>query len=307
MFIHVGYAKAGSSWLQQRFRSAEAGFYHPLAGTDCLYDNLVSPNALTFDATAARNAINEALEGNAADSSLVPVLSLESLIGHWSSGGWNAAMMVDRIAAVFEAPKVLLVIRAQDSMLSSVYRQYVRKGGARNMQKFFFPPIKGRARAPGFSFQFFCYHALIEYMYERLGRENVLVLPMEMMKEEADAYLEKICSFAGATPQPGYTPEKTVRNEGLTITQVLFKRKINPFIARDQLNDYSILYSDIWHIIGMRLVRFLGRDFFKKADKKREKAFRAQIGTICDGRFEESNRKTAELIGIDLSKYGYRM
>lgn len=135
--------------VTEAFPNETNRLFHPFSGSDVLYAQLFLPDSLKFNPKNAKSNIERRLKDLNIDKNLVPALTLESLIGHWPSGGWNSAMMVERIYKTFENPRVLFVIREQRSMLSSVYRQYFRKGGGRKVEYFLYPlTIKGHGRAP---------------------------------------------------------------------------------------------------------------------------------------------------------------
>ena len=97
--LHVGYAKAGSTWLQRHvFDNADVGFV--LADRREAVDDICRPHPLEFDAQRLEEKSARWIE-EAAARGLVPVVSEESFVGHPHSGGHNSKENADRLRAVF--------------------------------------------------------------------------------------------------------------------------------------------------------------------------------------------------------------
>jgi hypothetical protein len=61
---------------------------------------------------------------------LIPMVSSERLSGNPHSGGYDSAVLAERLHQVFPGARVLVMIREQRSMILSSWAQYVRVGGA---------------------------------------------------------------------------------------------------------------------------------------------------------------------------------
>src|SRR5262249_44700832 len=137
ILIHVGFAKAGSSWLQEellpRVRNARV-----IARTAVRREFLV-PSPLAFDARTARRSVL----GRAADRALI---SEEELAGNLHTGGLHGAMsreIAERLARAFPEAHIVIVVRNQIDMIASAYKQYVESGGTGSIHRFLRP-----ARSP---------------------------------------------------------------------------------------------------------------------------------------------------------------
>ena len=109
------------------------------------------------------------------------------------SGGFDSRDICERLNTCFPNGKVLIVIREQKSMLYSAYSQYIKGGGSYSIKEYLFPKTK---KVKGlFKFNYLEYHHLIEYYYKYFGKNNVLVLPYEMMKEDQERFLQNILFF----------------------------------------------------------------------------------------------------------------
>lgn len=126
--IHIGYHKTATTWLQRSvFVSRDAGF--ALAGSSRdLPSYFANIHSFAFDPTAARDKFGPRVE-RAEEEGLVPALSAERLSGDPHRGGFDGKLVADRLAETFPEARVLVVFREQGSMLYSLYKQYMKRGG----------------------------------------------------------------------------------------------------------------------------------------------------------------------------------
>ena len=307
VLIHIGYAKAGSTWLQDHFIDPESGFLGPDKTHDYFpITDFVMTSPFLFDAVLFR----ESFKGHHEKSTslgCVPVLSSERLSGHWFTGGFDSKEMSLRLHATFPDARILIIFREQISMLGSVYRQYVKKGGCRPLKQFLFPPPEGRGREPEFAFEFFNYDLIIRHYQDLFGNENVMALPLEFIAGKPEEAFEVIQGFAGATGSDSFQVEKTRSNTGISAAEAAIKRRLNVFLRADTINDYSILHNTITKYIAASLYHGLRFFITDQARKKSNKALERKIRLYAANRYCASNRATGELLQLDLAQYGYKM
>ena len=197
VLVHIGYAKTATSWLQEHLFANEGtglGWIRKEAGNPVR--RLIDDDPLDFDAAATRAAIDPLLDA-VRGRGLVPVVSVERLVGHPFSGGYDSKEIADRIAAVFPEGRVLEVIREQRSMILSTYKQSVRAGSAATVEEFLDPPRSKSRRVPWFDFRFFEYDRLLGRYQRLLGPERVLALTFEQFADDTAAFVRAIGEFAG--------------------------------------------------------------------------------------------------------------
>ena len=162
----------------------------------------------------------------------------------------------------------------------------------------------------------------VKNYYRLFGRKNVLVLPFEMLIEDSRQFLDRLYEFMGVAP---YYPEATVwANRSYSKLAyklaMIFNRFVhtaeNPlgFIPfRPYLSQIMKLREArdtklLWILAGISrrisLYWFLNDIVSKFNYQKPDLLTPRQRKEILD-HFRESNRQYAELIGIDLGKYGY--
>jgi hypothetical protein len=302
--LHIGYHKTGTTWLQRDvFAGGVAGFALPWH-RGVLNDAFVTVNDLEFSAERARALLAEHRNAPPTDGT-VDVVSHERLSGNPHSGGYDSGAIASRLLATFPGARVLAVIRQQAEMVLSAYKQYVREGGAQSIDRYLHPPHRGRARVPQFSLSYFEFDRLIACYHDLFGADRVLVLPYEQLDADPLAFVRRIAAFAGVPEPEAVTAGR--RNVGLSGTSVGVKRRFNFWFARDTVNPAAPFdWPRVAHGVRTRLDRLDARvpaRMRRRSDRRLESVVHAET----DGRFAESNRRTAALTGIDLASLGYEV
>ncbi|MDY6936578.1 MAG: hypothetical protein SWY16_02840 [Cyanobacteriota bacterium] len=301
LLIHVGYPKAASTWLQNIvFQDEDAGFYAPWGlASGPATDQFVLANAFSFSADAARKVFEEGLK-TAAERNLVPVLSQETLVGSQIRGRYWGKEAADRMHSVFPDARILIILREQKSMILSSYREHIKKGGLNKIERF----IGVENRKPGFGpmcrLDFLEYDILISYYQNQFGSENVLVLPFELLKKNRLDFLQKIGFFVGIENLKDF-PQKP-QNVGFHGVTMKFRRQLNYWFQADDFGGKSIPFN--WRVV-QKLSWIFDRVVPESVHEQAERELKDFIAQSVAGKFGASNRKTSELIGIDLADFGY--
>lgn len=324
--IHIGYHKTASTWLQEHLWGNEAAGFKKYLAQKSIRDLIIMPNALDFDAAKVR-AYYESLLGTEED--LVSVISSERLSGNPHSGGYDSKEMADRLKKLFPDGKVFVVIREQRSAVLSSYIQYLRAGGPCKIEDYLHPSSRNQQIMPLFNFEYFDYSRLLNYYFEIFGKENVLVLPFELFKENASEFCSRIASFAevkGLEELP--FREKT--NKRISALSASILRYSNKLFAKTRLNPSAMdlksftnkknkrnqnqdsdtqaidenpdrnsgAYKKILAIDGL-----IAKPIHSFFDKKLKQVIEEEL----KGRYKTSNKAISAQIGIDLAAYGYEV
>jgi hypothetical protein len=98
-----------------------------------------------------------------------------------------------------------------------------------------------------------------------------------------------------------------VLNRSLGPLALALLRWLNPFVNADSLNGWSP-YAARWANKPARLlVDGIDRLAPRAAKDAIQRRWRERIEAETEGRYEESNRRTAALTGLDLARFGYRL
>jgi hypothetical protein len=307
VLLHVGYHKTGSRWLRALFFSNPGtglGWVDK-AGADHPVRRLVAARPLEFDPDETR-AEFEPLLKRIVDDGLSPVVSFERFSGNPFSGGYDSKEIADRLVQVFPDARVLVVVREQRSMIVSTYKQYVREGGALSPSKFLLPPTSRSMRVPWFDLRHFEYHRLLDYYRRLFGPDSVLGLAYEQFVGDPRSFVERIASFAGRTLSDetlASLPFDTRTNPGPPATAITVRRVLNGIGVCTDLNPAPPLASPVFWRLGKRIDRLSLAP--RQAVDREEAKLRRTVAEIVGERYVDSNRRTAELLGVDLGAYGW--
>lgn len=271
-----------------------------VARTKALRQALVEVNPFGFEPEIVRKDFEPGIREAQAQNH-VPVLSSERLSGNPHSGGYDSKTIADRLASTFPNARVLVVIREQTSMLISVYKEYVRSGGAASFRHYVNAPL-GSARVPLFRFDYLEYHRLVGYYCDLFGAANVLALPYELLQMQPQTFLSRINEFLS---MPATHSEFRRVNTSPSSFALSLKRQANRWIVRDDLNPAPFFALDGSNKTLMRLCRKVDAQVPTALRNGHERRWHRFAEREVGIRYAESNALTAKLTGIDLRAFGY--
>lgn len=306
--VHIGYPKAGSSWLQAHvFVDDAVGFSPVTPGAMEISRRLVYPHPLDFDADECRAMFSPRID-EITLAGRVPVVTGERLSGAPHAGGYDSKEVAHRIKDVFGDAKILSVVREQKSSIRSGYKQYVRAGGALSLERYLQPSAKGFASFPAFDFAHYQYHRLIELYQKLFGQENVLVLPFEMLRRDPREFVERIVRFGIDDPDLGAVanlPFGKWENTAMTATTLPIRRRLNRFIVWSRFNPSGRFASSKPRHAMHRSFRPIEKLIPSRIHRRLDQKMLDRIAEHAGDQFQESNRYTSSLIGLDLASFGY--
>ena len=298
ILIHPGFHKTGTSFLQQSV-FADERFFNSLLSHQEAHNLLVGPSPFEFNVEDVKRRIADAAcerRHGAAD-----VISSEILSGTMFQGSRDASMIAERLKEVCPDARILLTVRSQTSLAKSVYLQYVNRGGRRKVEHFF-----RHQPEPGyhwFSPRVFQFHNLIEYYAALFGKDNVIVLPQELLKKDRSHYLRLLFEFADL--QFNKETDNRISSKAVgkspPASGIPILRAGNLF-RQTPLNPEGITRLAL---IGNSLGRlaFTWRVGAERADRKLSDRIRAEVA----GKYGLSNSRTQKFCPVDLSKLGYEV
>lgn len=186
--IHIGYAKAGSSFLRNWFaRHPQLAFVGGgIAGYSDVHA-LVREAASQGDRPLYGVTSSEGLATPHTGVGL-PIPEYRKIeLGPLASARGEACNL---LAALFPNARILIVTRGFRSMSLSSYSQYVRTGGDEPLE--WLCAAAGKAGADSWNYDF-----LIGLYRKAFGDSNVIVLPYELLRDDAAAFLGEITRRLG--------------------------------------------------------------------------------------------------------------
>jgi len=162
------------------------------------------------------------------------LISNEGLIGNFYLYNLvNARLIADRLARLFSGAKILIVVRNQYELIESLYKQYLHVGGTKSFREFLH--FKNGKFEHSYcewdstvNPEMFNFLNVLEYYEKLFGRENLCVIPFELMKTAPDKFTAKLLSWLGVKEIPSMN--KNIRNPGYGARQIIIARFFNKFL-----------------------------------------------------------------------------
>ncbi|MFW6028023.1 MAG: hypothetical protein ACOC9Q_00665 [bacterium] len=300
LLIHVGYHKTATTWLQKVLFTPEHGYRKLLSHAE-VFETLVRPHGLTFDGSSAKALMAERMAFETKCN--VDVISSEILSGNPFLGGRESDQFARRLHAVAPDALILISIREQFSMMTSLYMQYVSRGGTMSPAAFF-------AESPDIGYVSFAsehleFHRLIGLYRWLFGPGQVLVITKEGLDDDCRATLDRIGRFSG-NHTPICLSGAAAQRLGASYPEYssVALRRINHFRA-GPLNSAPLIDLGAFSGTLYRATGALARSRPMTRLCGRRRPVATYVGKRFRGRFAHSNRALKAMLGdrIDLTGY----
>jgi hypothetical protein len=233
---------------------------------------------------------------------LLPVLSNEALSGNQYESVYPSKATADRLKLLFPQARILIVIREQTDMLLSWYKHYVRARLSLSLRDYLAsdPPS---GFAPPFRWELLEYHLLVGHYQQLFGHQNVLVLPIEKLRQGELGFANAVNSFAGVSSLDELPASRPV-NKGLGGMTAGWLRHWNRLTGADRTR---LAWRERWiDSLGGRIFWQLDRIIPARYQKSRDRAMIEEVNCLLGDHYARSNRQTAQMTGLDLASMGYR-
>lgn len=299
--IHIGYHKTATSFLQKQVFSDSRFFVLPWgqqAGHSIEHFALEHPER--FDPAQIRR---EFLEKCGVDNTKIPVISHEGLSGNPINGRYHLDRVAERLHQTFPDAHIVIGVREQRAALVSLYYQQIRQGGSKKVEDFLPQPQHRIGFRPTVRLDHFEYDLTYCLFRKYWPAEDILVMPMELLRLDATAYLDRLFGNLNLSAPTDIRMEK-VNEKRLPIT-MRTERILNRFIHTPDprpstFGDYPVAYQlKSRFLSAMDRMTMLGR--FNAQDKKIKTYIHDRIGD----HFVASNKALSKEIDMDLDALGY--
>jgi hypothetical protein len=314
VLIHVGFHKTATTLLQRTFfEKKQLGFFQYQRGQCSQLVHRKLANLGPFD-KLANETINELRQFSqeAAEKGLLGVISHERLSGYPASGGFDSKLILEHIQEIFPNAKITIVIREQVSLIQSVYSQMITDGGGYSLRDFLNSIEPFMVRIPQFRLSFYEFDKYIDYCQTLFGKDNVLVLPYELLKENYQEFYDRIGFFAlpddwEKIKNSQVIEKNPIVNAKKSILLQHISRVLNSLFYKNQLSN-----SALFRIKSLPKQLRKSNQFFnaitpKFIEKNIEQKMQNAIAEYVGSYYSESNARTSSLIGIDLTHYNYQI
>lgn len=303
--IHLGLHKTGTTTLQHQLfpACAEVNLLTTLDDTVRRFVRGVTrTDPLYYDAEAAR-----ALLAPRMSNDRLNLLSNESLSGPPYAGAIEIGLdhrspVLANLAASFPDARAMIVLRRQDHLARSFYRQYLKSGGTRRARTFF--GLSNDDKGPIMSPDRFRFARYVDALCEAFPA-GVLILAFEQFIAEPAIYLQRIGEFLEVT-----LPEVELRREnatrlgpfGMEVTRLLnhlFRNLLNP---AGVLPGVPTRRFGRWRSVSpVEFIHDYTPDFGRRSDGGAAAEIARGILEDC----KADNRRLCESHGLDFERFGY--
>lgn len=294
--VHIGLHKTGTTWLQEELFSRRE-LYRSVFSHDDVDELWVRPHPLSFDAEKCSKEIEKKIR--AIDVGVPMIVSSELLAGNPLLGAMDSVSLADRIKATVPTARIIITLREQRSILLSLYKQYLLRGGTLSPQKFF-----DGARTPGYAGfrpEPYEYDRLVSVYRERFGENNVGVFLFEHFQQEPELFCRRLLSFTGASRSlPDDLPFKRFHGKGVSAHLFPIVRTLN------HLREGPMNNSPLCPKLGEVLFR-IARRAGEMVKVKRASGVSSLVEDRFGERIAASNVALGTALGIELGNLGYLM
>ncbi|PIQ86848.1 MAG: hypothetical protein COV74_03180 [Candidatus Omnitrophica bacterium CG11_big_fil_rev_8_21_14_0_20_45_26] len=308
--IHIGYQKAGSTWLQKIFFPQLPDIlFLGKRYTDAVpwvHDFLKSvftENDFEFAPAKWQAIFNTNIKKS--DSPKTIVLSSEGLVGNPWKGSSDAKRNADRISAVLHQAKILILVREQVHMVESIYKQYLLNGGTCRFNDF----VGQKTLHCDFRLDHLRYHQLVQYYIDRFGASRVLVLPYELMVRNIQVFCNQICQLISVPAITITDKMKIYVRRGYDPLFCRYVRWLN-FFSKTEFQPAGFLKrpvdrSKLLPLFFNPYAWFYGIARLEKLMGIRRPILSAEWRTRLKAYYQESNQHLQKLVQFDLQDYKY--
>ncbi len=239
IFLHVGYKKTASTWLQKKVFSShpEINFLGkpvPDPPDRRLHDLIREIKQFPdnkFDPNEFRDRFEELFDQFPNQTKIFGI-SREELSGGHLSIGEHHFYIAERLHRIFsdDRVRILIGIRNQLNLLPSQYAEQLKHGELRSAARYFFSPDSlGEVLI-----QTLRYHNFLDRFASRFGRNNLHVYLQEALADNPERVVQEICDFLSVEPLDiQYTDRANVRPSSVALSVLrlanrLFRTPFNP-------------------------------------------------------------------------------
>ena len=302
--LHLGMHKTATGTLQrQLFPKTQGLELFTTLDDDCreFIEMVTRKDPLYFNAGDAQALLRPRMS-----ETNVNLISNESLSGPPYAGAIEGGLdhrspILLNLKATYPDASVVLVIRRQDKLAASFYRQYLKSGGTRNVMRFF---GKEPGKAPVFSLDRFEFSPYLRQLKE-LFNGRLLIMPFESFVSDQSAFLKELAGFLDVE-FPAITLERE-NSTRLGPTGMEISRLLNS-LFRNLLNPGGLLPGVPVKRFGKYRQTSPVQLMHDHAPKSRAPKGEGVIHTVCREIFLsviEDNRLIADEFDLELERFGY--
>lgn len=290
-FIHIGYHKTASTWMQFHGFPAHPDIVmcnDPKTSLDNYFvRNFVETADFFFDTEHfKKNFASMVQKHKGSNNDKIYGISEENISGHFWNGT-GSEVLANRVRNVFGDVKIIIVIRNQFDMFFSLYSNYVKSGGTKSLKAL----MKDINMFGERVVQKLCYHNLIEYYVKLFSADKLLVLCYEDFSRDMNGMMNRIFGFIGV--------------KQITLPDESGIKKLNVRLSAPG----ELVFRNL-NFLGLE-ARFIRKAIsvcessFTSHIQKKALSRKALIPEHIVSEWRGSNRRLQEYISTDIGGYNY--
>jgi hypothetical protein len=250
IYLHIGYMKCASTFLQSRIfkkleQEGKVNYLGPYVSKEMrtIYKYLCTVDGFTYDEDYVMGLLRDQLKPGK------NIISSEGMVGSLFYKAQNNIEIARRLKSLFPEAKVLVMVRNQYDLLISLYSHFIREGASISLHEFCryrdgdFMPIDHRFSIwdHSMTIDLLNFNNLVDYYASLFGRDQVMVLPMEIIFKHQTYLATQIQQFLeldGAV----VIEQSTAVNAGYSAGQLRVARILNRLFVSHH-NRYPFLGS----------------------------------------------------------------
>jgi hypothetical protein len=249
--IHIGYPKAGSTFLQEWFRQNPQLFYSPggLGGFNNVYEISRQASQKAGEEFNYFVTSDESLSTPKSSSGALPV----------DDGKRNFALPLPAKAAqqkvcgmlkcLYPNGKILFVTRGFKGIMMSGFSQYIRAGGVLRFQEFANENrLAMQDKTTEIKYGEEVNYTFIAGIYEEaFGQENVIILPFELLRDDQNKFITIIEERLGLSK---FNTQTGKINESLSPEELYWYPRISSVVSRISQRFGQKFYTKVyrWYV-----------------------------------------------------------
>ncbi len=298
VLIHPGFHKTATTWLQEAVFSNQK-YFNSLASHDEVDAHVVRPHDLVFDPAGLKALVADRVRMGSANTA--DVLSSEILSGNILLGSRDSVTIANRLANAVPDAKIVFTVRSQKPITKSIYVQYLKRGGRLPLEQFL-----GYAPPPGYSWfdpATLEFDRLVATYAELYGKQNILVLPQELLRNRKQEYLQHLFHFAGIAEMPTISELEQASARGVSprasgLPLIRFANRLRQTTFNPAPKPSTEKIGGAIQALGYR---------WRVGNVAAEARMKSVIHAVLADRYRASNARLQEYTSVDLRELGYDM
>jgi len=202
VYLHLGMPKTGTTFLQTSCFPFLCGLRYNDSSLISLLDKIAYTNPAFLELESLKLEVARIVNG-LCDKLLI---SHERLFGNMLKNFWDHSYITGCLQQLFPDARIILVVRKQDELVESIYKQSLQSGYYQGLNSFLnyrkneFRESGDYLGQPNLDINQLDLHRYVQSYVSTFGRSNLLVLPYELLRSDRTAFLDKLFAFLEIDP-----------------------------------------------------------------------------------------------------------